>query len=135
MNARAAHVDAMIDLGRDAAATAQAGSIFCLVGDLGAGKTHWTKGLVDGLGSASDVTSPTFSLVQEYRGGRLPVFHFDLYRVESADALLAIGWDEYLDAGGVVVLEWADRFPELIPGDATWLRFRIAEDGSREIFS
>lgn len=134
MTARAATVEAMLELGREAGSQAHAGSVFCLVGDLGAGKTHWTKGLVDGLGSAADVTSPTFSLVQEYRGGRLPVFHFDLYRVESEEALLAIGWDEYLDAGGVVVLEWADRFPDLIPADATWLRFRIAEDGSREIF-
>ena len=87
------------------------GDCLALVGDLGAGKTHFTKGIVAGLGCDAAVTSPTFTLVHEYRGGRLPVFHFDFYRLESAAELLAIGWDDYLDEGGVAIVEWADNSP------------------------
>ncbi|MGC4013025.1 MAG: tRNA (adenosine(37)-N6)-threonylcarbamoyltransferase complex ATPase subunit type 1 TsaE [Luteolibacter sp.] len=125
--------EAMAALGREAAAAAEAGTVFALVGDLGAGKTHWTKGLAEGLGFTGEVTSPTFSLAHEYRGGRLPVFHFDFYRIESFDELFAMGWDEYLDEGGVIVAEWADKFPEVLPQDTRWFHFRLLPDGSREI--
>ena len=91
-----------------------------LTGGLGAGKTHFTKGLVRGLGGTEEVTSPTFTLVHEYSAGRLPVFHFDFYRIETERELTGIGWDEYLDAGGVCVVEWADRFPDLLPASAAW---------------
>ena len=124
----------MIEAGREFGEAAGAGEVFGLVGDLGAGKTHFTKGLVAGAGCETEVTSPTFSLVQEYRGGRLPVFHFDFYRIESADELLALGWDDYLDAGGLCIVEWADKFPELLPPDTRWLRFAIA-DGDRRTIS
>ncbi|WP_338288919.1 tRNA (adenosine(37)-N6)-threonylcarbamoyltransferase complex ATPase subunit type 1 TsaE [Luteolibacter sp. LG18] len=123
----------MAALGREAAARAVPGQVFALVGDLGAGKTHWTKGLADGLGFAGEVTSPTFSLAHEYRGGRLPVFHFDFYRIETADELFGMGWDEYLDEGGVIVAEWADKFPEVLPPDTRWYHFHLLADGSREI--
>ena len=91
----------MQELGRQAAAQVSSGSVIALVGGLGAGKTHWAKGLVAGLGSAAEVTSPTFGLVHEYPGGRVPVFHLDFYRLETPEELLGLGWDEYLDAGGV----------------------------------
>ena len=118
-------------LGRAAAPGVRPGSVIALVGGLGAGKTHWTKGLVAGLGSAAEVTSPTFGLVHEYPGGRLPVFHLDFYRLESAQELIALGWDEYLEAGGVIVAEWGDKFPDLLPAATQWRVFTIEADGSR----
>lgn len=109
------------------------GECFALVGDLGAGKTLFVKGLARGLGFEGEVTSPTFSLVHEYRGGRLDLFHFDFYRIDSSAELLAIGWDDYLETGGVVAAEWADRFPELMPAETRWLRFTAEADGSRVV--
>lgn len=95
--------------------------VVALTGELGAGKTHFVKGLLEGLASADEVTSPTFTLLHEYRGGRLPVFHFDFYRLKRATEVEEIGFDEYLEEGGVTVVEWADRFPELLPPRARWV--------------
>ena len=118
-------------LGRDAGV----GSVIALCGGLGAGKTHLTKGIAAGLGADPEVvSSPTFSLVQEYRGGRLPVYHFDFYRMESAEEVLAIGWDEYVEAGGVCVVEWADLFPALLPEGTQWWRLELGADGVRRAF-
>ncbi len=104
-----------------------------LVGDLGAGKTHFVKGLLQGLESTEDATSPTFTLVHEYRGGRLPVFHFDFYRLNQAAELAGIGFDDYLDAGGIVVIEWADRFASALPADARWIRLEFRDATERLI--
>ena len=123
----------MENLGRFAAAEAGPGTVISLVGGLGAGKTHWTKGFVAGLGSSAEVTSPTFGLVHEYPGGRLPVFHLDFYRMETAEELISLGWDEYLEAGGVIVAEWGDKFPEVMPAETRWLVFSIGPDGSRTV--
>lgn len=120
-------------LGAEIALDLAGGETIALVGGLGAGKTHFTKGLAAGLGHGAEVTSPTFALVQEYREGRIPVFHLDFYRLESAEELISIGWDEMLDEGGVVVAEWADRFPDLLPPGTRWLRFELRPDGSRRI--
>ena len=120
-------------LGESLAAELAAGTVLALVGGLGAGKTRMVKGLVRGIGHGGEVTSPTFSLVHEYRGGRLPVFHFDLYRLKSADELLGIGWDEFLDEPGVLVVEWADLFPDLLPPAARCLRFEVLPDGGRRV--
>ena len=126
--------EAMIALGREVAAGLHAGSVLALQGGLGAGKTHFTKGiaegLADGLNYSLEVTSPTFTLVHEYQGGRLPLYHFDFYRMDSEDEVLRIAWDEYLDEDGVVVVEWPDKFPGLIPAGATWLSFDH-DDGAR----
>jgi tRNA threonylcarbamoyladenosine biosynthesis protein TsaE len=126
--------EAMIALGREVAAGLHAGSVLALQGGLGAGKTHFTKGiaegLVEGLNCSPEVTSPTFTLVHEYQGGRLPLYHFDFYRMDSEDEVLRIAWDEYLDEDGVVVVEWPDKFPGLIPAGATWLSFDH-DDGAR----
>jgi tRNA threonylcarbamoyladenosine biosynthesis protein TsaE len=119
--------------GQVLAATLRAGDVVALVGDLGAGKTHLTKGIVSGMGSIAEVTSPTFSLVHEYHGGRLPVYHFDLYRVEEARELWGIGWDDYLDGKGVCVVEWADLFPSALPIGTQWLKLTLQADGSREL--
>ena len=128
---RAATEEEMIGAGHRFAEGLRGGEVIGLDGDLGAGKTHFCKGLVAGLGSDDAVTSPTFALVQEYRGGRLPVFHFDWYRLDSAAELDRIGWDEYLDEGGIVVVEWAGKFPDLLPPTAIRLRFSIEPDSSR----
>lgn len=117
--------------GRELATHLHSGDVVALVGNLGAGKTHATKGIVSGLGSASDVSSPTFTLVHEYLGGRLPAFHFDFYRLETAGEVIGIGWDDYLDAGGIVIVEWADRFPELLPENTRWFDFEILPDDTR----
>lgn len=131
MQGRAETPEAMEQLGRAAAAKVLPGTVIALVGGLGAGKTRWTKGFAAGLGSAVEVTSPTFGLIHEYPGGRMPVFHMDFYRLESPEELIALGWDEYLEAPGVIVAEWADKFPELLPAETIWLFFTIGEDGSR----
>ncbi|MES2707195.1 MAG: tRNA (adenosine(37)-N6)-threonylcarbamoyltransferase complex ATPase subunit type 1 TsaE [Verrucomicrobiota bacterium] len=118
-------------LGARLGAAARAGEVIALCGGLGSGKTHLSKGIVAGLDSPADVTSPTFTLVHEYRGGRLPVFHFDFYRMTSPEEVLALGWDEYLEAGGVCLVEWADLFPALLPAGTAWWRLRLDETGAR----
>ncbi len=96
-------------------AVAEAGTVLCLVGDLGAGKTLFTQGFARGLGVTGEVTSPTFALMNQY-SGRLPVTHFDLYRLEREDELDEIGFYEYAeDSRGVVLIEWADKFPDALP--------------------
>jgi tRNA threonylcarbamoyladenosine biosynthesis protein TsaE len=110
-----------------------AGSILALQGDLGTGKTQFTKGLVAALGSTAGVTSPTFTIIHEYNGGRFPIYHFDFFRLEDPQRLIQIGLDDYLYNNGVCVLEWADRFPDLIPPAALWIRFRAESDDRRII--
>jgi tRNA threonylcarbamoyladenosine biosynthesis protein TsaE len=124
-----ANAEEMIAAGAQFAATLRAGDVVALNGDLGAGKTHFSKGLVAGLGAVEDVTSPTFSIVQEYPSGRLPIFHFDFYRLESAAELISLGWDDYLDEEGIIIAEWADKFPEILPGHTICLDLVIASDG------
>lgn len=121
----------MVSLGRKMAQELKAGSVLALRGDLGAGKTHFTKGIAAGLGCSAEVTSPTFTLVHEYAGGRLPLYHYDFYRMASEDEVLRTGWDEYLDENGVVVVEWPDKFPGLLPGNASWLEFEHCDGGRR----
>src|SRR5690554_5903043 len=111
MEGEAATPEAMEELGRLAASQGKDGMVIALVGGLGAGKTHWTKGFVKGIGSDAEVTSPTFGLVHEYSGGRLPVYHLDLYRLDSPEELIALGWDEYLEHEGVIIVEWGDKYP------------------------
>src|ERR1041385_9079944 len=92
-----------------------AGSMLALKGELGSGKTLFTQGLVAGLKSDAAVTSPTFTIVHEYQGGRLPVYHFDFFRLENRESAVRLGLEDYFFGDGVSVVEWADRFPELIP--------------------
>lgn len=109
------------------------GSVLALQGELGSGKTQFTKGLVAGMGSNAAVSSPTFTIVHEYRDGRLPVYHFDFFRVENRKSLARLGLDDYLFGDGVSVIEWADRFPEFIPEPARWIRFEIKSENQRAI--
>ena len=126
--------EALIAHAAEIPSSAPAGTVFGLIGDLGAGKTQFTKGIATGLGvDPSDVTSPTFTLINEYLGGRLPLFHFDFYRLASAEEALAIGWDEYAESEGILAVEWADKFPDLLPPETIRLHFEILPDGARQI--
>lgn len=123
----------MMDLGADFAAQAKPGDVFALVGNLGSGKTHWTKGFLSHFQPETNVTSPTFSIVNTYTDGTCLTYHFDFYRLKSAGELMDLGWDEYLDDEAVVICEWADLFPQLFPGHTQWLEFTHQPDGSRRI--
>ena len=96
-------------VGAALAQTLQPGTVIAYRGDLGAGKTAFTRGLARGLDYAEPVTSPTYTIVNEYLGGRLPLFHFDMYRLASSDDLWDIGWEDYLDRGGVCAVEWSEN--------------------------
>lgn len=118
----------MVVLGGEFGRVVEAGTVVSLEGPLGAGKTHFAKGVVAAMGSDDGVSSPTFTLVHEYVGGRIPVAHFDFYRLEDAGELVNLGFDDYLDGSGIVLIEWGDRFSEVLPPDA-W-RVRIEVDGA-----
>jgi tRNA threonylcarbamoyladenosine biosynthesis protein TsaE len=121
------------EIAADLAGTLSAGAVLSLVGDLSAGKTEFVKGLAVGLHCQSEVTSPTFTLVHEYLEGRLPLYHMDLYRLNDGRELESIGFDEYLMGHGVCAIEWADKFPERLPGNALIVRFSIGEGDERFI--
>jgi tRNA threonylcarbamoyladenosine biosynthesis protein TsaE len=108
-------IDASQAFGESWAAELTGGEIIALHGVLGAGKTQLVKGLARGLGFPGDVTSPTFTLIHEYRGGRLPLYHIDLYRIRSEKEAVDLGLEEYLPGDGVTVIEWPDRIPSLLP--------------------
>ena len=96
------------------------GSVVAYVGGLGVGKTAFTRGLARGLGCRSRVTSPTFTIVNEYRGN-IPLFHFDMYRLDSEDALFDIGWEDYLTRGGVCAVEWSENVTDALPDDTVYV--------------
>jgi len=108
--------------------------MIALIGPMGAGKTHFAKGLARGLGYTGEVTSPTFSIVQEYHGGRMPLFHFDLYRMKDAEEVIAFGWDDYLDQAAVLLVEWADMFPEIWPRFVQIVRIEILPEGRKILY-
>jgi len=108
-------------LGARLAAVLSPGAVVAYQGTLGMGKTAFTRGLGRGLGYSGRVTSPTFTIVNEYEGGRLPLFHFDMYRLPDEDALFGIGWEDYLDRGGVCAVEWSEQVADAIPADAVFV--------------
>ena len=109
-----------------------AGTVLAYRGDLGAGKTAFTRGLARGLGYAEPVTSPTYTIVNEYLGGRLPLFHFDMYRLASSDDLWDIGWDDYLDRNGVCAVEWSENVEDAMEG-AIYVTIHKTGENSRRI--
>ena len=110
------------------------GEVIAFVGGMGMGKTCFTHGLAAGLGiDPGEVSSPTFALVNEYRGGRLPLFHFDMYRVESFDALYSTGFFDYLDQGGVVAVEWSENIAGALPEECIRITFERLDETSRAI--
>lgn len=125
------NVEQTLKLGQEIGQAAVGGLVLALSGNLGAGKTHLTQGIAIGLGIERKlVNSPTFALVQEY-AGRLPVFHFDTYRLRSVDEFLELGFDEYLAAQGVCVIEWADRVVNVLPADRLTIRILVESENSR----
>ena len=120
-------------IGEQIAQKLRAGSVLALVGELGSGKTQFVKGIVAGLDSAAAVTSPTFTLIHEYPGGRLPIYHFDFFRLQDRQSAERLGLEEYFFADGVCLVEWADRFPELIPPSAQWIWFETKSENQRAI--
>ncbi|MEW9096363.1 MAG: tRNA (adenosine(37)-N6)-threonylcarbamoyltransferase complex ATPase subunit type 1 TsaE [Clostridiaceae bacterium] len=109
------NLDKTLYIGEQIGRLCNPGDIICLIGDLGTGKTHMTKGIAKGLNIEDYITSPTFNIVNEYTSGRIKLFHFDVYRVNDPDEIAAIGFDEYIFSDGVSIIEWANYIDELIP--------------------
>jgi tRNA threonylcarbamoyladenosine biosynthesis protein TsaE len=124
-----------LDLGRRIGRAAQPGDVLALVGDLGSGKTVLAKGVAEGLGAASarEVVSPTFVLCREYLDGRLPLYHFDAYRLRGAADLEGIGAPEVLGGDGLSLVEWADRAPQALPADRLEVRLEVTGPQSRRL--
>ena len=114
------------------AQTLSPGTVIAYEGDLGAGKTAFTRGLAKGLGVTDIVTSPTYTIVNEYLGGRCPLFHFDMYRLASADDLWDIGWEDYLDRGGICAVEWSENVADAME-NAIRVRIEKLEENTRKI--
>ena len=108
------------------------GTVLAYTGDLGAGKTAFTRGLAKGLGATDRVTSPTYTIVNEYLSGRLPLFHFDMYRLSSADDLWDIGWEDYLERGGICAVEWSENVEAALEAPL-WVRLTKLDENTRRI--
>ena len=119
-------------IGEALAKSLQPGTILAYRGDLGAGKTAFTRGLARGLGCKETVTSPTYTIVNEYLGGRLPLFHFDMYRLASSDDLWDIGWEDYLDREGVCAVEWSENVADAME-DAVTVTIEKLGETTRQI--
>ena len=107
------------------------GTVLAYRGDLGAGKTAFTRGLARGLGASDMVTSPTYTIVNEYLSGRMPLFHFDMYRLASSDDLWDIGWEDYLERGGVCAVEWSENVEDALEGAVNITIEKLGEDARR----
>ena len=119
-------------LGAKLAQKLSAGTVVAYRGDLGAGKTAFTRGLARGLGICEPVTSPTYTIVNEYLTGRIPLFHFDMYRLSSSEELFDIGWEDYLLRGGVCAVEWSENVADAME-DAVWVTIQKTGENTREI--
>ena len=122
-----------IEYGKRLGQQAAPGQILALTGDLGAGKTTLTKSIAAGLGISEMITSPTFTIVKEYHSGRLPLYHFDVYRIGDIDEMYELGYEEYFFGSGVCVVEWADLIEELIPEEAMWISIEYGEGEEERI--
>ena len=118
-------------LGYDMAVKAEPGTVMCLDGDLGVGKTVFTAGFAEGLGIKTAICSPTFTILQVYEEGRLPLYHFDVYRISDSSEMDEIGYEDCFYGDGVSVMEWADLVPEIIPDNA--IRVAISKDLSKGV--
>ena len=118
-------------VGAALAAQLTPGTVIAYRGDLGAGKTAFTRGLAKGLEAAEPVTSPTYTIVNEYLSGRIPLFHFDMYRLHSADDLFDIGWEDYLERGGVCAVEWSENVEEAMEDPITVTIEKLGQDTRR----
>ena len=123
----------MHEVGEAIGRAAEPGTVVALIGDLGTGKTTLTKSIARGLGVTETVTSPTFNIIREYKSGRIPLYHFDVYRIGDPDEMFELGYEEYFYGDGICVVEWADIIEELLPEDAVIIRIeRGASEEERE---
>lgn len=122
-----------VKIGENLGTTLVGGEVVAFRGDLGSGKTCFTSGIAKGLGFTGDVTSPTFALINEYIGGRLPLYHFDMYRISSWDELYSSGFFEYIEENGVVAAEWSENIENALPNNTIYVEFEKTGDNSRKI--
>ena len=115
------------DFGRELAAEVRPGTVIARVGDLGTGKTTLTKAIAESLGVEESVTSPTFTILQEYESGRLPLYHFDVYRITDPEEMFELGYEEYFYGKGVSIIEWADQIEELLPEESIRIYLEYGE--------
>lgn len=123
-----------VSFGIELAKNAEAGTVIALTGDLGAGKTTLTKSIAKGLEIDDIITSPTFNIVKEYDSGRLPLYHFDVYRVGDVDEMYEIGCEEYFYGEGVCVVEWSDLIEEIMPEDTLWIQIEYGEKEGERVY-
>ncbi|MGN0709223.1 MAG: tRNA (adenosine(37)-N6)-threonylcarbamoyltransferase complex ATPase subunit type 1 TsaE [Anaerovoracaceae bacterium] len=121
-------------LGREIADMAKPGDVVALIGDLGTGKTTLTKYIAEGLGVKEEITSPTFTIVNEYKSGRMPLYHFDAYRLENGLDMMDIGGDDYMYGDGLCVIEWADRIAEVLPDETYCVFMEYGEKEGERIY-
>ena len=122
-------------IGRELAQRLAPGAVVAFTGDLGAGKTAFVRGMAQGLGISQRVTSPTFTIVNEYEGGTLPLFHFDMYRLRDADDLFDIGWEDFLRRGGVCAVEWSETIQEALEPDTIYVDIRRGAETNQRILT
>lgn len=122
------------EFGKELGFKAEPGTVIALVGDLGTGKTTLTKAIAEGVGVKDVITSPTFNIVKQYDSGRLPLYHFDVYRIGDVDEMYELGYEEYFYGNGVCVIEWADIIEELIPEDALLIEIEYGEKEGERIY-
>lgn len=122
------------EFGLSLAKSLEKGDVVALIGDLGTGKTALTKYIAEGLGIKSTITSPTFTIVQEYHEGRLPLYHFDVYRIADPEEMYELGYEEYFYGDGVCIVEWADLIEELLPEDARIVRIEYGKSEGERIY-
>ena len=121
-------------IGEQMGREAKAGDVICLIGDLGVGKTVLTQGLAEGLGITEAVNSPPFTILQVYEEGRLPLYHFDVYRITDPDEMYELGYEEYFYGDGVCVIEWADLIEELLPEHTIRIEIQYGENEGERIY-
>lgn len=124
MNFETFSTEETIEIGKEIAKNSKKGQIYCLSGDLGVGKTAFTKGFAQGIGINEHITSPTFTILQEYYEGKINFYHFDVYRVNHFEELFDLGYEEYFFGNGICLIEWAELIKELIPSDAIWIKIK-----------
>lgn len=123
-----------VSFGIELAKKAKAGTVIALTGDLGAGKTTLTKSIAKGLEIEDIITSPTFNIVKEYDTGRLPLYHFDVYRIGDVDEMYELGYEEYFYGNGICVVEWADLIEDIMPEDTMWIQIEYGENEGERIY-
>ena len=123
------------DFGKEFAESLEKGSVIALMGPLGAGKTTLSKAIAKGLGVTETITSPTFTIVQEYESGRLPLYHFDVYRVHDEEELFEMGFEEYLNKGGVCLIEWADLIEDMLPSKTIKIYIDYGENENERVLT